>query len=310
MIKLHKPNNNQLNTKERQLLIGLVFLSIAAIYYYSMRILLVLATSVLVSVFADFLCVMARKQKYYLHDTSAVYSGLALGLLMPEGIPLYIAGTAAFISITVGKQCFGGRGSSVFNPIAVGYVFALVTYKTQMLSFGAGSVSVYKSLSMGVLPAISLKDAFIGSSVGAVGTTSILITVIMGVAFSVGKIISGKMIFTFTALYFVLSAVFPLASDYPIRGALYELCSGAVLFTVVFIANYPSHCPCRSKALYGAVLAVTAIIFSRISDMENTVLFAVLVSDILTDSVENAARRIYKRIHSYMSVEYDPKGSV
>lgn len=290
------------------MLIGLVFLAVSAIYYYSMRILLVLATTVIMSVFADFICTIARKSKYYLNDASAIYSGLVLGLLMPNTIPLYMAAVVSVVSIVVGKQCFGGKGNTIFNPIAVGYVFGYISYKTEMLSFSPNSMSIHKALSLGIASEMSVFDIIIGKSVGGIGTTVIFILIICAAYFMIKKDLSYKLFASFLVVYSALAIAFPISGIHSAKGFFCDIFSDSILFAVVFVAGCPFHKPCKSEALYGLVLAVFTIVLSRLTLKENTIMSSILISDVLADSIARTIEKLYNKVYTYSNVSYSPKG--
>ncbi|MBQ2288040.1 MAG: RnfABCDGE type electron transport complex subunit D [Lachnospiraceae bacterium] len=58
-----------------------------------------------------------------LRDGSAVFTGILLALLFSVETPLWKVIAASIVAILLGKQCFGGIGSSLIHPVIVGKIF-------------------------------------------------------------------------------------------------------------------------------------------------------------------------------------------
>ena len=69
-----------------------------------------------------------KKQRQTLTDGSAVVTGLLLAMSMPPLTPWWMALTAGFIAIALGKMIFGGLGWNLFNPALVGRAFVLLSW--------------------------------------------------------------------------------------------------------------------------------------------------------------------------------------
>ena len=71
--------------------------------------------------------------------TAPLISALIYALIMPAGCNWYVVFIGALFGMLVGKMLFGGLGSNIFNPAAVGRVFVGVCFGTQLV-YGAGGV--------------------------------------------------------------------------------------------------------------------------------------------------------------------------
>lgn len=54
-----------------------------------------------------------------------------LPLLLPIGIPVWMCVGAAVFAMVVGVWAFGGYGKHLFNPIALGIVFLIISFSAQ-----------------------------------------------------------------------------------------------------------------------------------------------------------------------------------
>ena len=62
---------------------------------------------------------------------TAAISAIIFTLIMPAGAPIYAVIIGALVGIVLGKLVFGGLGSNIFNPAAVGMLFAKVCFGSQ-----------------------------------------------------------------------------------------------------------------------------------------------------------------------------------
>ena len=74
----------------------------------------------------------AYKGKYNQNNIlTAAITAIIFTLIMPAGAPIYAVIVGAFVGIVLGKLVFGGLGSNIFNPAAVGMLFAKVCFGSQ-----------------------------------------------------------------------------------------------------------------------------------------------------------------------------------
>ncbi|MFW6250149.1 MAG: RnfABCDGE type electron transport complex subunit D, partial [Alkalispirochaetaceae bacterium] len=97
------------------------------VYQFGAPALGVLATALVVALLGELLfsTILDRGS---LSDGNAVMIGLLLSATMPPATPLYMVGAATLFAMVVIKWTFGGTGSYWINPVAGGYVFAVVSF--------------------------------------------------------------------------------------------------------------------------------------------------------------------------------------
>ena len=78
----------------------------------------------------------AYKGKYNQNNILApAISAIIFTLIMPAGAPLYAVAIGALAGIVLGKLVFGGLGSNIFNPAAVGMLFAKICFGSQYVNY-------------------------------------------------------------------------------------------------------------------------------------------------------------------------------
>ena len=74
----------------------------------------------------------AYKGKYSITNVlTPAISAVIFTLIMPANAPIYAVIMGALFGIVVGKLVFGGLGSNIFNPAAVGMCFAKLCFGSQ-----------------------------------------------------------------------------------------------------------------------------------------------------------------------------------
>ena len=73
--------------------------------------------------------------------TAPLISALIYALIMHSGCNWYVVLIGALFGILVGKMIFGGLGSNIFNPAAVGRAFVGVCFGSQLV-YGQGGVDI------------------------------------------------------------------------------------------------------------------------------------------------------------------------
>lgn len=99
--------------------LSLVPICVAAIYFFGPSALLVLAASCLGALLTE----RVFGKRGTLGDGTAIITGLLLGLTLPAGIPLWMAFVGGVFGIGFGKLIFGGLGQNPFNPALLGRAF-------------------------------------------------------------------------------------------------------------------------------------------------------------------------------------------
>ena len=99
-----------------------------ACFLYGVRPLLLCGIAVLTGNLCDRLVSLLRRRVYQGSDFSNESFALVIALLMPVTVDIYVLIAAVLAGVLIGKEIFGGYGSYPFNPAAVGYVVAAVSW--------------------------------------------------------------------------------------------------------------------------------------------------------------------------------------
>jgi electron transport complex protein RnfD len=106
-----------------------------ACFLYGVRPLLLCGIAVLTGNLCDRLVSLLRRRVYQAGDFSNESFALVIALLMPVTVDIYVLIIAVLAGVLIGKEIFGGYGSYPFNPAAVGYVVAAVSWPEQVFRY-------------------------------------------------------------------------------------------------------------------------------------------------------------------------------
>ena len=183
---------------------ALIPTTLAGVWFYGIRALIVTLTAVGASVAVEHFVVrfMFKRETTSVSDGSAVVTGMLLAYNVPAGIPLWQMVVGAIVSIGVAKMAFGGIGNNPFNPALVGRAFMLVSFPVDMTTWpvpgsqgffswnldavtAATPLGLIKEAGSGGLSAVaadlpSYGALFMGNIGGCIGEASALAVIIGG----------------------------------------------------------------------------------------------------------------------------------
>ena len=274
------------------MLIVLLVAAVVAVYYYGMRAAAVIAVTVIVSAVTDFVCLRLRNKEPDRRDLSAVITGLTLGLMMSASVPYPEAAAAAIFAVAVAKHAFGGHGCEIFNPAAVGFLFASLCFPENMLTYPRfftdipmSSVvpsdiltqSMAKTLLVTGTSSVSLIDVLTGRFTGPMGTGFVVLLAVAAVFLMLRRSISAITFFTELAVIGLYAFIY---YGFDPMAVLYFFSGGMTLFGMIFLSCDYSISPrtASSRFLYGLAVSICVIMFSSYSGTENAVVYAMIIS--------------------------------
>ena len=244
----------------------------------------------------------AYKGKFQLSNVlTASISAVIYTLILPPGVPIYAIIIGALVGITLGKLVFGGLGSNIFNPAAVGMVFTKLCFGSQYQSVStwyytipdaAAGATPLGLLNGGVLDNINqygLTQLFFGQIPGTLGEVY-KITILVGLAYLlIRRSADYRIVVSYLGICGILSliaglSVFQLNNAVnPIRFAAYYMLSGGILFGATFMITDPVTSPINapSRWLYGLIAGVLTIFIRLFAALPEGVAFSILIANMI-----------------------------
>jgi len=229
-------------------IIALVPAGLAAIFFFGLFALSVIATSVACCVLAEYIWCKALKKPVTTGDLSAVVTGLLLAYSLPPSTPLWVVIIGGAFSIIIVKEFFGGLGHNFMNPALCGRAFLLASWPVYLTKwtapsfFGTDAISTATPLaslnagSIADLPALS--DMFFGNRGGCIGETSSALILLGGLYLIVRKIISWQI----PVMYILTSFIFSLLVSggnfsQSLLAGTFHIMTGGLLLGAIFMAT-------------------------------------------------------------------------
>ena len=295
-----------------------------ACFLYGVRPLLLCGIAVLTGNLCDRLVSLLRRRVYQGSDFSNESFALVIALLMPVTVDIYVLIAAVLAGVLIGKEIFGGYGSYPFNPAAVGYVVAAVSWPEQVFRYpqpytsiplwDASMVPVSSAIedtlrSGGMLNIRSLVLS-LGEYVAPMGTGAALVILACGLFLWTQKDAHMSASVSFLVTCAVIAFFFPrqagLADSAVLSNILPrlqcvrdELLTGAILFSAVFLINEPYTCVHHrmGRVLYGVLVGVVSMGFRYYGVYETGVCFALLAGNSVSAWIDRTEAKLYHLTH-------------
>lgn len=257
-------------------------LLIASVVIFGLRILGLLLVSYAVALAFELLFAKGRDKPI---DRGWMVSPLVLVLILPPTAPYWLAGVASGFGILFGKMIFGGTGRNIFNPAAVGYLFALISFPQQMATTWLdpvtdviASATPLIDLNMGNF-SYTAQELMIGFVPGTIGETFRIGIIVIGIALAILKVIDWRIPLTYIGAVFALTGLGYLIMPDDFVSPFYSLITGGLLFGAFFMATDPHTSPHHpwAKVMYGFGLAFITVLIRNFSAFPEGVIFAIII---------------------------------
>lgn len=273
---------------------------IVAVWYYGAKFLSVAATGVLTALVCDFAAKAILGKVFHLRDFSNIFIGLAIAVMLPAGIPLYVPAVAASFAVLAVKIPFGGSLHAPFVPTAAGFAFISVCFKDLIFDYSVnsetkllGANSIGSMLAKGQSIQIfgsNVFDILAGNVAGPMGTGCGILMIACCAYLFVRRKKALLATLGFVAVCAVYAAVSPRTNAPVLTSILLELSAGSLMFAGVFLLTDHATLPQNgiNRVLYGAVCGYICMGMRSLGVFEETVCFAILFANGLRPMLDSA----------------------
>lgn len=275
-----------------------------AAWYYGSQFFSVAAVSVITALICDFGANAILGKTFHLRDFSNIFIGIAIALMLPAGIPLYVPATAAAFAVLAVKIPFGGALHAPFVPAAAGFAFISICFKELVFDYSVnseeklfGADSLGNMLMRGksvYISAANVFDIIAGNVAGPMGTGCGMLMLACCAYLFVRRRKALLATLGFVAACAVCAVVSPRVNASAITSVVLELSAGSLMFAGVFLLTDHATLPQRSvnRVIYGAVCGVICMAMRNTGVFEETVCFAVLLANGFRPVLDAAFRAI------------------
>ncbi len=282
-----------------------------ALWYYGGKFLSVAATGVLTALACDFAAKAILGKVFHLRDFSNIFIGLAIAVMLPAGIPLYVPAAAAAFAVLAVKTPFGGALHAPFVPAAAGFAFISICFKDMVFDYSVnsetkllGAESIGRMLMKGqsvYIGGSNIFDIIAGNVAGPMGTGCAILMLACSAYLFVRRKKSLLATLGFIAMCVIYAVVSPRTNASVLTSIVLELSAGSLMFAGVFLLTDHATLPQNgiNRVIYGAICGVICMEMRKLGVFEETVCFAILLANgfrPLIDSAFNALSNVsFKR---------------
>lgn len=263
-----------------------------------------------------FKLIKTKNIKETLKNTYSIFPGLFLGLILPLNTPLIIVILGSLVA-TITKITFGGFGKNKLNPELVAKLLIIILFSSTIISKG-GYLNTYEQTKFTNTPLLNastingignyetlvrpygrLLNIFIGNVPGTVGETSALLCVLALIYLSYFKVIKWKIPVTYVLTVFAITYVIGGTSDLGIWYPLFQIFTGGLMFSAVFLAPDPVTSPVTpiGQILYGIFLGILTVIIRYLTPFPEAAFISILIMNslvVILDRIGSIGRFNFK----------------
>jgi len=272
-----------------QVLIGLIPVTAASLYFFGLRAVLLILNCVVTALATEAVILRLRKKPLVITDGSAAVTGLLLALILPPTTSWYAASLGSVFAIFIGKHIFGGLGANIFNPALIARAFLMATYPEMLTTFikpkfvdavSSATPLVLKKFSQTLTPSL---DLFLGNVSGSLGETSAICIIIGGLYLLIRQIADWRiplsLILTTVIISFIGFIIAPAKG-----GVLFHILSGGLLLGAFFMATDPATTPVtkRGRYIFGIACGSLIMLIRYFSALPEGVMYSILFMNAFT----------------------------
>ena len=289
----------------RDVLIALVPAMVVGVVFFGPRALIATIISVVACEFFEWAYRKLMKKSCVNRDLSAAVTGVLLAFVCAPTLPYWMLIIGDFFAIVVVKQLFGGLGKNFLNPALAGRAFLMLCYPVAMTIWvapgigtqywadllggtttmaGVDIVSSATPLSVdfmhsGLLPDVSILQAFVGEVGGCIGEVSAL-ALLAGGLYLIGRgVIRVRIPVAYIATVAVLTFIFPLGGNDRLTWMAYQLFTGGLFLGAFFMATDYVTSPVTKKGevIYGIGCGLLTVFIRYFGGYPEGVSYSILI---------------------------------
>jgi electron transport complex protein RnfD len=312
----------------RNVIYALLPICAYAVWLFGISALALIATTTGTCVLAEHIFCRLSNKPTTVGDFSVVITGMLLGLVLPPGMPLWMAVVGAFIAVGPGKMLFGGLGFNAFNPALVGRAFLQAAFPVAIMSYTPARAMhrflqfIPSSLAWPLMKAPPLTqwmanvrvDAFTGATPlmlqkfdhvstdawrlfnsgheGSAGESSAILILLCGAYLIARKMMDWRIPAAMLSSAFIVATLFHESNPlrYPTGG--FVLFSGGLLLGAMFMATDPVASPVTPAGMwiYGALMGLITVLIRFLGGLSEGVMYAILLGNAVSPLIDKVTQ--------------------
>jgi electron transport complex protein RnfD len=284
-----------------------------SIYFFGPSAVIVLVASILGALLTERLL----GPKGATRDGSAMITGLLLGLILPAGIPAWMAFLGGVFGIGAGKVIFGGLGQNVFNPALLGRAFLQAAFPASLTTWPAQPESWWAlrgpnlawPLMTGSAPDVTteatplglmkfegqgteLADLLLGTTGGSLGETAGVLILVCGLYLAARNFLNWRIPVSVLLSVALLSGIFFLIDPVRYPSPMFMLFSGGLMIGAWYMATDMVTSPVTNMGawVFGIGIGVLVVLIRIWGGLPEGVMYAILFMNALVPFINRWTR--------------------
>lgn len=300
----------------RTVIISLIPIVIASIYFFGWRSLLLLIVVTIAGLATEWVF----EKRYNRKVSEAVFvSCILYTMTLPPATPFLIAIIGIVFGIFFAKEVFGGFGRNVFNPALVARAFVYVCFPTPLTIQWSkpavgfpGGFATYLTESIDAISQATpmlifretgqltpIKNLILGNIAGSLGETSAILIILAGIYLIYKKVASWQVMAAVLIGFTGFSSILYVLGVSQIPNPIFGLLAGGLLFGTIFMATDPVTSPKTNEAkwIYGILIGILTVIIRGYALFAGGMMFAILIANTfvpIMDETVNALKKYRK----------------
>lgn len=295
-------------------IIALVPATLVSFYFFGWNAIRLVSACILASVVVEWLCRKAMARDPGIFDLSAVVTGMLLALILPPGLPTWMAVAGSIFAVAIAKQLFGGIGYNPFNPALVGRVALLISFPAAMTRWSqwqipspvnvdalttATPLGLVKTSLLAEQPVLPCEfdsstalQFFLGRMNGSIGEVSAAALIIGGLYLLHRRCISWHTPVFFIGTVAVFSGVLRVHNPLLNMPPLFHLLAGGLMIGAIFMATDMVTTPVTKTgmAVFGVGCGIITMVIRKWGGYPEGVSFAILLMNSITPLINRATK--------------------
>ncbi|MFA6635851.1 MAG: RnfABCDGE type electron transport complex subunit D [Candidatus Omnitrophota bacterium] len=270
----------------------------AGIYFFRGSAVGIIIASVAGCIFSEIFLQKIRKRPVETGNYSSLLTGLLLAMVLPPGLPLWMAFLGGAVAIGLGKEIFGGLGCNIFNPALLARAFlmaafpvALTTWK-QPITLDAVTTATPLGLAKFEGYATPFTQLAAGNVSGCVGETSAA-ALLAGIAYLLyKKVIDYRIPAAYVGTVAIFSLITRLISPDTYMGPVFHIFAGGLLLGAGFMATDPVTSPVTAKGrwVFGTGCGLVTMTIRLWGGLPEGVMYSILLMNACTPIINRFTR--------------------
>jgi len=235
-------------------------------------------------------------------------TAIILVLALPAGTSIFVIVASVVFAEIIGKLLFGGFGQNIFNPAAVGFVFATIAFGDRIIVprpidsiTGATPMSGMHFLDWGFSGELTntagafyvqnmggYMNLLMGTTPGAIGETARLALIVALIFMISRKVVDWVIPVAYLGTIFIMAKLIGLYLGIGIWYPMVHILTGGIIFGAVFLANDPVTTPVnrQGRLIFAILFAMFTLLIRIGSTHAEGVGFAILLVNMLVPFID------------------------